>query len=84
MPANGQPGRWTTHYDWSPITTRAPLAWPGRARVALCVIVSLSTWSGRRRKPPTGPARARAALPSRTEPETSYHRSTETGWASFA
>jgi peptidoglycan/xylan/chitin deacetylase (PgdA/CDA1 family) len=30
------------HYDWSPLNARRlPLAWPGKARVALCVIVSL-------------------------------------------
>jgi allantoinase len=29
------------HYAWSPIATRAPLIWPGDARVALCVIVNL-------------------------------------------
>ena len=36
------------HSDWSPLnTTRAALAWPGNARVAICVIVSLEhmEWS---------------------------------------
>ena len=35
-------------YDWAPLNaTRAPLAWPGNARVALCVIVTLEhmEWS---------------------------------------
>ena len=29
------------YYEWSPIVRRQPLRWPGSARVALCVIVSL-------------------------------------------
>lgn len=30
------------HYDWSPLNaSRAAIEWPGKARVALCVIVSL-------------------------------------------
>jgi len=29
------------HYEWSPIVRRKPLAWPGGARVAFCVIVNL-------------------------------------------
>jgi len=30
------------HYDWAPLNaTRAPLEWPGNARVAVCVIVNL-------------------------------------------
>ncbi len=36
------------HYDWSPLnSSRAAIEWPGRARVALCVIVSLEhlEWS---------------------------------------
>ena len=36
------------HYDWSPLNTHRPaLAWPERARVALCVIVNLEhmEWS---------------------------------------
>ena len=36
------------HYDWLPLNaTRAPLKWPGSARVALCVIVALEhmEWS---------------------------------------
>ena len=36
------------HYDWSPLNARRPvLAWPERARVALCVVVNLEhmEWS---------------------------------------
>ena len=36
------------HYDWSPLNaTRATIEWPGKARVALCVIVTLEhmEWS---------------------------------------
>ena len=36
------------HYDWSPLNaTRAAIEWPGKARVALCVIVALEhmEWS---------------------------------------
>jgi allantoinase len=36
------------HYDWSPLNARRPvLAWPGGARVAVCVVVSLEhmEWS---------------------------------------
>jgi allantoinase len=29
------------HYGWSPIVNRPRLSWPGRARVAFCVIVNL-------------------------------------------
>ena len=37
------------HYDWSPLNaSRAPLAWPNRARVALTVIVSLEHAEWRR------------------------------------
>ena len=37
------------HYGWSPLNaTRAPLKWPGDARVALCVIVSLEHAEWRR------------------------------------
>jgi len=37
------------HYDWSPLdATRAPLRWPGSARVALCVIVCLEHAEWRR------------------------------------
>lgn len=37
------------HYDWSPLNgTRAPIEWPGKARVALCVIVSLEQAEWRR------------------------------------
>src|SRR5262245_13631654 len=37
------------HYDWSPLSAgRRALAWPGNARVALCVIVSLEHAEWRR------------------------------------
>ena len=37
------------HYDWSPLNgTRAPLKWPGNARVALCAIVCLEHAEWRR------------------------------------
>jgi peptidoglycan/xylan/chitin deacetylase (PgdA/CDA1 family) len=37
------------HYDWSPLNgTRAPIAWPGQARVALCVVVTLEHAEWRR------------------------------------
>jgi hypothetical protein len=42
MPANREPRTMDNpYYDWSPISTRAPIRWPGSARVALCVIVNL-------------------------------------------
>jgi len=41
MPAERRPGMDHEHYEWSPISTRAPLSWPGQARVALCVVVTL-------------------------------------------
>jgi len=37
------------HYDWAPLNgTRAPIEWPGKARVALCVIVTLEHAEWRR------------------------------------
>lgn len=37
------------HYDWSPLNARRPvLAWPERARVALCVVVDLEHMEWRR------------------------------------
>ncbi len=37
------------HYDWSPLNaTRAAIQWPGKARVALCVIVTLEHMEWRR------------------------------------
>ena len=37
-----RPGMDHSHYDWSPLNaTRPKLQWPGNARVAVCVIVSL-------------------------------------------
>jgi peptidoglycan/xylan/chitin deacetylase (PgdA/CDA1 family) len=37
------------HYDWSPLNAGRPaLAWPGKARVALCVILSLEHAEWRR------------------------------------
>jgi len=37
------------HYDWSPLNaTRATVEWPGKARVALCVIVTLEHAEWRR------------------------------------
>lgn len=42
MPANRQPRTMDNpYYDWSPISTRAPLRWPDGARVALAIIVNL-------------------------------------------
>lgn len=41
MPGERRYGQDHEHYDWSPITARPPLHWPGDARVALCVIVNL-------------------------------------------
>lgn len=41
MAAERTPGMDHSHYDWSPIIERPRLVWPGEARVALCVIVSL-------------------------------------------
>lgn len=42
MPAGREPGRMDNpYYDWSPLPGRPALRWPGGARVALCVIVSL-------------------------------------------
>ena len=42
MPAElGRYGMDHQHYDWSPFPTRSVLRWPGNARVALCVIVTL-------------------------------------------
>lgn len=42
MPANRQPREMDNpYYDWSPISTRAPLRWPDEARVALAIIVNL-------------------------------------------
>ena len=32
------------HYDYVPITQRAPLRWPGRNRVALIITLNLETW----------------------------------------
>ena len=41
MPAERRPGMDHEHYDWSPIRQRGTLRWPGDARVALCVVVTL-------------------------------------------
>ena len=41
MPAERSYGMDHSHYRWSPIRDRARLVWPGGARVALCVIISL-------------------------------------------
>ena len=41
MPAERRYGMDHPHYPWSPMHSRDRLAWPGQARVALCVIVSL-------------------------------------------
>ena len=77
MPADRQPRTMDNpYYDWSPITTRPPLRWPGRARVALCVIVSLEhlDWL-----PPQESIVAPSAVRRRPYPavtdihETSYH-----------
>jgi allantoinase len=77
MPANRQPRTMDNpYYDWTPISTRAPLRWPGGARVALCVIVSFEhlEWL-----PPSGAfvapsSRRRRPYPAVTDiHETSYH-----------
>ena len=41
MPPQRRYGMDNDHYEWSPIVKRKPLAWPGGARVAVCVIVNL-------------------------------------------
>ncbi|PKB71667.1 MAG: hypothetical protein BZY87_04135 [SAR202 cluster bacterium Io17-Chloro-G6] len=41
MPAERREGMDHEHHEWSPITTRGKLNWPGDAKVALCVIVTL-------------------------------------------
>ncbi len=42
MPANREPRTMDNpYYDWSPISTRPALRWPGEARVAVGVIVNL-------------------------------------------
>ena len=41
MPGMRQPGMDNDLYDWSPISSRPPLQWPGSAQVALCVVVNL-------------------------------------------
>lgn len=55
MPGHRGYGMDHDHYAWSPITTRPPLRWPGGARVAFAVLVSLAhtEWS-----PPEGSVRA--------------------------
>ena len=51
MPAERKPGMDHQHYDWSPLSTRAILRWPGQARLALCVLIVLEhiDW-----QPPSG------------------------------
>ena len=41
MPAERRPGMDHEHYEWSPMTKRGVLRWPGGARIALCVVVTL-------------------------------------------
>lgn len=41
MPAQRRYGMDHPHYSWSPMSGRVRLAWPGQARVALCVMISL-------------------------------------------
>ena len=41
MPAERRFGMDHEHYDWSPLTTRGILRWPGNARLALSVVVAL-------------------------------------------
>ena len=41
MPAERRYGMDHEHYDWSPLSTRVRLQWPGQARIALCVLISL-------------------------------------------
>ena len=41
MPAERRPGMDHEHYEWSPINRRGVLRWPGGARIALCVVVTL-------------------------------------------
>ena len=41
MPAERKPGYDMPYYDWSPLTSRAPLKWPNDTRVAFSVILSI-------------------------------------------
>ena len=41
MPAQRRFGMDHQHYDWSPLSTRGILRWPGNARLALSVVVAL-------------------------------------------
>jgi allantoinase len=41
MPGQRRVGMDHEHYDWSPLSTRGRLRWPGEARLAVCVLVSL-------------------------------------------
>jgi allantoinase len=60
MPAERKYGMDQNYYQWSPITTRKPLAWPNGARVAVAVIVNLEHWEWQM---PTGyPERSRNGL----------------------
>ena len=41
MPAERRPGMDHEHYEWSPVHRRGTLRWPGNARIALCVVITL-------------------------------------------
>jgi peptidoglycan/xylan/chitin deacetylase (PgdA/CDA1 family) len=68
MPAERRFGMDHPHYRWSPVVARAPLRWPGGARVALAAVVCLEhlDW-----EPPTGTY----------QPPGLYHRPLPEYWA---
>lgn len=80
MPGERKTGQDHGHYDWSPIVRRAPLRWPGNARVALAVIVNLEHWDW---QPPAGTGTpvsgisARGAGAAAPAPPTGPYRITE-------
>ncbi len=41
MPAERRPGMDHEHYEWSPVHRRGTLRWPGNARIALSVVITL-------------------------------------------
>jgi peptidoglycan/xylan/chitin deacetylase (PgdA/CDA1 family) len=44
MPAERKPGLDNPYFDWSPIATRPKLTWPGNARLALFLVLSVEHW----------------------------------------
>ena len=73
MPGQRTVGQDQGYYDWSPITNRKALKWPGGARVALVVIVNLEHWDWQLPPDvpgaPTGPFRGPIAEYSHSEGE---------------